>query len=515
MQLAVLLRETPHTAAAMLGLGLAVFVRESSAMTSIYTMIGPDVAQYGFFSAALIAAVMAWLYAAKPKLRLSRHASVSAVAAVVTSVSLFFTFAEALGDAPALRTVLFSAYQIGAIVIIVSWCETLVHLGSVRVGLVFVGAVAVYVACNATTIVLRQDVASILTSLFPIASAGLLAFYQKTPLSESQTSAQNHLVPALGDHRRKRAAIAVLGIVIMSTIFCSRFAFGYVNGEWMPLQDAASISMFGQVSNLIGTALAGLLMLSLLAKCWNQSTLIVMEMATLVSLVLCLYLAQSSPAYFAQFGLIPLAFGQKLIMLIILLSPFLVDAKNPPLVLCAAYALTMAALGTFSCTSLLVPAPHLHTIVMVALGTFIVLAFSLFFLLNGNHTESESNVAHRLGQSAFNENERLPLEDLPPAVMACCLAIAKMGGLTQRETEVLLLLANRYNAGSIADMLVISEATAKTHMRKIYAKLNVHSQKELIRLIQAARRPRSDNRAASPRRAQPGRSALAANARRA
>ena len=89
----------------------------------------------------------------------------------------------------------------------------------------------------------------------------------------------------------------------------------------------------------------------------------------------------------------------------------------------------------------------------------------------------------RLEQSLFNENERLPMEELSQTAVSRCLSAAKRYSLTQRETEVLLLLSNRYNAGAIADMLVVSEATAKTHMRKIYAKLDVHSQKDLIKLI--------------------------------
>ena len=47
--------------------------------------------------------------------------------------------------------------------------------------------------------------------------------------------------------------------------------------------------------------------------------------------------------------------------------------------------------------------------------------------------------------------------------------------LTQRETEILRLLAEGYNNGEISDKLFISNHTTKTHLEKIYYKLGVHN----------------------------------------
>lgn len=494
MHLVAVSKETPRALTAILGLGLAVFVRESSAMTSVYTMAGPDIAQYGFFSATLVAVVMAGLYRVKPKLRISRYHAFNICLAVMTSLSMMVALGELPDVSNEMNVVAFSAYQIGSFLIVVAWCEVLIRLGSQRVGLVFAGSVFVYALCNMLVIVLRQDIAGILSLLLPLVSIGLLVFYQKGSqkdpsdpekprMGEHQAISQNFLMPIsqtrIPDRRRNMA----LGAMILLTIFCFRFAFGYVNGAWIPLQDSSTISFYGQVSNMVGTLVAGLLMILLLEKCWNQSTLLAMEMATLVSLMLCLYLLAGYPDLFACFGVLPIAFGQKLILLIVLLSPFLVDAKNPPFVLCISLALNMGALGVFSHASLAASAQGISLTAMLLLGVLIFVAFALFFLLNGNYSESTYDAARRLEQSSFNENERLPAEELPQHTVARCLDVAELYGLTQRETEVLLLLANRYNASSIADLLIISEATTKTHMRKIYAKLDVHSQKDLIKLI--------------------------------
>ncbi len=52
--------------------------------------------------------------------------------------------------------------------------------------------------------------------------------------------------------------------------------------------------------------------------------------------------------------------------------------------------------------------------------------------------------------------------------------------LTDREVEVLLLLAERLTNDEIADRLVISTATVKKHARNIYQKLNVTSRRQAV-----------------------------------
>lgn len=64
-----------------------------------------------------------------------------------------------------------------------------------------------------------------------------------------------------------------------------------------------------------------------------------------------------------------------------------------------------------------------------------------------------------------------------------CLALANMCLLSRRETEVLFLLAKGYNTKMIQEQLFISAGTANTHMRHVYRKLDVHSQQDLIRMV--------------------------------
>lgn len=67
---------------------------------------------------------------------------------------------------------------------------------------------------------------------------------------------------------------------------------------------------------------------------------------------------------------------------------------------------------------------------------------------------------------------------------SACGEIAESGGLTKQETKIFFMLARGRNQNYIADELVISPHTVKTHAYHIYQKLGIHSQQELIDLVE-------------------------------
>ena len=88
-------------------------------------------------------------------------------------------------------------------------------------------------------------------------------------------------------------------------------------------------------------------------------------------------------------------------------------------------------------------------------------------------------VVWRARESAFSEATDGPSNGLAEA----CGRIAAERHLSPRETEVFELLAEGRSRPYIAERLVISDATVKSHTNSIYKKLGVHSKQEIIDLV--------------------------------
>lgn len=67
-----------------------------------------------------------------------------------------------------------------------------------------------------------------------------------------------------------------------------------------------------------------------------------------------------------------------------------------------------------------------------------------------------------------------------------CKRVAKEFALSERETEVMVLLAKGNSLSYIQETLFISKSTASTHRQHIYRKIGIHSQQELIDLVQGS-----------------------------
>lgn len=75
-----------------------------------------------------------------------------------------------------------------------------------------------------------------------------------------------------------------------------------------------------------------------------------------------------------------------------------------------------------------------------------------------------------------------------------CDELAERYLLSAREKEVLVILAKGHNANFIQEELCVSKSTAKTHINHIYKKMDIHTQQELLKMVED--RPRLSKRKA-------------------
>lgn len=87
---------------------------------------------------------------------------------------------------------------------------------------------------------------------------------------------------------------------------------------------------------------------------------------------------------------------------------------------------------------------------------------------------------------AFISSRRASLNDDSRLEERCHTACERFG-LSQRESEVLLLVVTGYSVTRIAEQLSISAETVRTHKKRIYAKLDIHQHDELMRLVRSMR----------------------------
>lgn len=86
----------------------------------------------------------------------------------------------------------------------------------------------------------------------------------------------------------------------------------------------------------------------------------------------------------------------------------------------------------------------------------------------------------------FADLEEPPLPtSMNDAARSACTAIGGEHELTGREVEVMYLICMGRSKGYIAETLLISENTVRSHSRHLYAKLEVHSKQELLDLVLA------------------------------
>ncbi len=146
--------------------------------------------------------------------------------------------------------------------------------------------------------------------------------------------------------------------------------------------------------------------------------------------------------------------------------------NSPALVLCGGWALFTFA-NTLSTKAGLLVEPGggaflaYNVAIMAALAALIVVEF----------------LPRRGAAAQGGEPQPEPAVTGEDALLARCEQLAHTYALTDREREVLVPLVRGRSASTIAAQLSMSTETARTHIRHIYQKTDIHSREELMDIV--------------------------------
>lgn len=132
-------------------------------------------------------------------------------------------------------------------------------------------------------------------------------------------------------------------------------------------------------------------------------------------------------------------------------------------------------------------APHDLTMMLsiLAVALFCFVAYCLTALKDFSIVQVIHGVRPLSAEQFEGTSENAAAEpSIESLVESRCRKLAKEYSLTERESEVLELLASGANARYVQDKLVISYHTVRTHIKHIYTKLDVHNREELIAVLQ-------------------------------
>ena len=103
----------------------------------------------------------------------------------------------------------------------------------------------------------------------------------------------------------------------------------------------------------------------------------------------------------------------------------------------------------------------------------------------GGRPDAEPSDGLPIGRDIPATNGALPLKNDAEALAARIESLPGSLGISSREAQIMLLFAQGRSANWIAEDLVISKNTVRSHIRSIYTKLDVHSRHELLDYLSA------------------------------
>ena len=395
-------------------------------------------------------------------------------------------------------------------VLLYFWAQRVIAFGrafalrSFGAGAIVIGALGMLV------IALEHSFAMALMVLLPVVGIAALSLVDVSEASRVAADPPNAADPPAPDASLQARRVIRLLIKLLPFV-CYAIMFGNVHYSWVAIQDGGLVNTWIQLGASLGSMLCGLGALALASLRWRRALESIANLLLAVFAIAALWLSTLMANGAVFFCLVLLNVAHKFALMLMLLYGFLFSRSR--FELAPLGALSYLCFQTGMCVSGFVA--NTQTVDMLnifaAVAMVVVIAADLLDIvslydkpspLQGRATSPsasdsvQSDHADDVAISAlettmpssFEANEAQPPRapaDNPDAFAYTCHRIALKYDLTRREEEILQLIVRGRSASRISETLSISTTTTRTHFRNIYAKLDVHSQQDVLDLYEA------------------------------
>ena len=492
-------RDVPGIALASIGFGCALLAIEGDRLSTIQTVNISD--QFHAFASLLsfvALVVLALLFRKKGFPDRTPTVLVIGVGAVMSASMLVLLQQGSWEESRLVSSAARAVFGLSEGLILFVWIKELFPYGARANAVVLALGTIVVAVINCLVALLKVDAANATVSILPLMSVVLLCYFREYARSRTHGVADGDggsveggskslvegvacpdrslLVPSDFTARGRR----VFAVTLALSLFCYAVVFGQIHYQWVGLQDGGTVSLIIQLGTAAGTACGGAAILALVQCFWSRRSFELYKVFLIPTVLLALWLSSFVNETWIFLYLALLNITQKLVFMYIALAPFLImNEKRQLMPWCMAFLAFTAGKAASSfllenmSADVFVASSVVALVVLFVCGTITSLSGSVSDYTSG---DQRTRPVGRSGDGAVRTNK----------LQNACRTVAEKHQLTNREEEILLLLARGRTAQHIAETLVITQSTAKTHLRNIYAKMGVHTQQEIINLIEHA-----------------------------
>lgn len=478
-------RQTPQAGLIVLGLSCALITMEIQRLPAAhvvsFSMFAPVPYAVEAVCVALLCVLVHRRVSIPPRTALG---ALIAVALLAMASTWLLLWPQVSGDAALLLVRIL--YRASTGLLMVLWAVRIMALGSWRTACLIGASFLLSGAVTAAMAVLPSPLIDAVLVLLPTVAGWLLVLYRGAPGTAGTAGEAAFAGSPTGEGSPYKSANRPLPRFSLSTPLDKFIAIALValplicrspmvstQYSWMALQDGALLAIAMQCAIGAGTMLGALAVAFIVRFAWNRSFVLVLNLIVLPLTFVSFYTSQLAESlYFLHFLIVDSTY--KVTLFYVMMTPFLFPSRHraaspTPLYLAFAFMIAMRAL--FSGLKSLLPDEvyGLVGVVVVALS-FVGVGVLTLVVVHQQLTRPAEGTA---AAGAYPASQMKVL----------CDQLSARYDLTPREGEILLLLAQNYRAPYIAEKLVVSQSTVKTHMRNLYAKMGVHSQAELLLLV--------------------------------